>query len=195
LCHGPPNARKRHIVERAPILTRTDVSQVPAYALEQALKKSVKMGAEPDCTRAVRIRRSWVAMKAKAFGEIDEETAAAAAAFEPTSVPQGETEQSAEVLEEMRAGAPLASIPKVLEDYSMESAMKQLPYDSFDHDNFYRTILGQNCEMVIGFVPLPVGVAGPLLLDGKHIQVRSYRHWYPTVVRVCCRRGTFEPST
>ncbi|ONK70192.1 uncharacterized protein A4U43_C05F31210 [Asparagus officinalis] len=36
-----------------------------------------------------------------------------------------------------------------------------LPLDGFDYDS----ILGQCCEMPVGFVQLPVGIAGPLVLD------------------------------
>lgn len=38
-----------------------------------------------------------------------------------------------------------------------------LPLDGFD----YASILGQCCELPVGYVQLPVGVAGPLLLDGR----------------------------
>ncbi|XP_078439564.1 hydroxy methylglutaryl CoA reductase 1 [Wolffia australiana] len=38
-----------------------------------------------------------------------------------------------------------------------------LPLDGFD----YEAILGQCCEMPVGYVTLPVGIAGPMLLDGK----------------------------
>ncbi|KAJ6838484.1 putative 3-hydroxy-3-methylglutaryl-coenzyme A reductase 3 [Iris pallida] len=38
-----------------------------------------------------------------------------------------------------------------------------LPLDRFDYDS----ILGQCCEMPVGYVQLPVGVAGPLVLDGR----------------------------
>ncbi|GAU14536.1 hypothetical protein TSUD_250780 [Trifolium subterraneum] len=37
-----------------------------------------------------------------------------------------------------------------------------LPLEGFD----YEAILGQCCEMPVGFIQIPVGVAGPLLLDG-----------------------------
>eukprot|EP00850_Spirogloea_muscicola_P016334 SM000131S26764 [mRNA] locus=s131:394868:403223:- [translate_table: standard] len=37
-----------------------------------------------------------------------------------------------------------------------------LPHDAYD----YASVVGACCEMVIGHVPIPVGVAGPLLLDG-----------------------------
>nr|ADI80346.1 3-hydroxy-3-methylglutaryl coenzyme A reductase [Panax ginseng] len=37
-----------------------------------------------------------------------------------------------------------------------------LPLDGFD----YESILGQCCEMPIGYVQIPVGIAGPLLLNG-----------------------------
>ncbi|PWZ13494.1 3-hydroxy-3-methylglutaryl-coenzyme A reductase 3 [Zea mays] len=45
--------------------------------------------------------------------------------------------------------------------------MDGLPLDGFD----YASILGQCCELPVGFVQLPVGVAGPLLLDGRRLYV------------------------
>ncbi|KAK7386576.1 hypothetical protein VNO78_26909 [Psophocarpus tetragonolobus] len=46
-------------------------------------------------------------------------------------------------------------------------SLEGLPLEGFD----YESILGQCCEMPIGFVQIPVGVAGPLLLDGKEYTV------------------------
>ncbi|XP_004491163.1 3-hydroxy-3-methylglutaryl-coenzyme A reductase 1 [Cicer arietinum] len=41
-------------------------------------------------------------------------------------------------------------------------SLEGLPLEGFD----YEAILGQCCEMPVGFIQIPVGVAGPLLLDG-----------------------------
>ena len=41
-------------------------------------------------------------------------------------------------------------------------SLEGLPLEGFD----YEAILGQCCEMPIGYIQIPVGVAGPLLLDG-----------------------------
>ncbi|KAM0049760.1 putative hydroxymethylglutaryl-CoA reductase (NADPH) [Helianthus debilis subsp. tardiflorus] len=42
-----------------------------------------------------------------------------------------------------------------------------LPLEGFD----YESILGQCCEMPVGYVQIPVGIAGPMLLDGKEFSV------------------------
>ncbi|GAA0144445.1 reductase [Lithospermum erythrorhizon] len=46
-------------------------------------------------------------------------------------------------------------------------SLEGLPLEHFDYDS----ILGQCCEMPIGYVQLPVGIAGPLLLDVKEYSV------------------------
>ncbi|KDP47034.1 hypothetical protein JCGZ_10761 [Jatropha curcas] len=46
-------------------------------------------------------------------------------------------------------------------------SLSGLPLEGFD----YESILGQCCEMPIGYVQIPVGIAGPLLLDGKEYSV------------------------
>ena len=43
--------------------------------------------------------------------------------------------------------------------------------DEFDSLKFYEQVNGANCENVIGYLPLPVGVAGPLILNGKEYHV------------------------
>ncbi|KAG5498821.1 hypothetical protein JKF63_03110 [Porcisia hertigi] len=43
--------------------------------------------------------------------------------------------------------------------------LEKLPYKSYDWDR----VVGQSCENILGYVPVPVGLAGPLLLDGKEV--------------------------
>ena len=40
----------------------------------------------------------------------------------------------------------------------------KLPYQHFDYERVYKTC----CENVIGYIPLPLGVAGPLMIDGRN---------------------------
>lgn len=46
-------------------------------------------------------------------------------------------------------------------------SLSGLPLDGFDYDS----ILGQCCEMPVGYVQIPVGIAGPLLLNGAQFFV------------------------
>lgn len=55
-------------------------------------------------------------------------------------------------------GKDCLKAPKVLDD---------LPYRHYD----YSLVMGACCENVIGYMPIPVGYAGPLLLDGRQLFV------------------------
>ncbi|KAA0160878.1 hypothetical protein FNF28_05300 [Cafeteria roenbergensis] len=51
------------------------------------------------------------------------------------------------------------------------SAIKGLPHSDFNSAAFYDAVDGSNCENVIGYLPLPVGVVGPMRVDGKDYMV------------------------
>ncbi|KAM3362830.1 3-hydroxy-3-methylglutaryl-coenzyme A reductase 1 [Capsicum galapagoense] len=60
-----------------------------------------------------------------------------------------------------------ASIRKEALQRITGKSLEGLPLEGFDYDS----ILGQCCEMPVGYVQIPVGIAGPLLLDGREYSV------------------------
>jgi hydroxymethylglutaryl-CoA reductase (NADPH) len=42
-----------------------------------------------------------------------------------------------------------------------------IPYEGYD----YNKVFGANCEIVIGYVPIPCGIVGPLIINGEPIYV------------------------
>lgn len=48
-------------------------------------------------------------------------------------------------------------------EFTHKLEKSKLPYENFDYDRVH----GACCENVIGYLPLPLGVAGPLNIDGK----------------------------
>ncbi|KYB27676.1 3-hydroxy-3-methylglutaryl-coenzyme A reductase [Tribolium castaneum] len=50
---------------------------------------------------------------------------------------------------------------------NFSEALTDLPFRNYD----YAKVMGACCENVIGYMPVPVGYAGPLNLDGRHVYV------------------------
>eukprot|EP01033_Poteriospumella_lacustris_P006388 gene6389-4592_t len=48
-----------------------------------------------------------------------------------------------------------------------ERGMDQIPYTGYD----YGKVFGANCEIVVGYVPIPLGVVGPLVLNGEAVYI------------------------
>lgn len=46
-------------------------------------------------------------------------------------------------------------------------AIKEIPFDDYNYEN----VIGKCCENVIGYVPIPVGLAGPLTINDKSFLV------------------------
>lgn len=100
----------------------------------------------------------------------------------PVPVPSLEmTEEDEEIVKSVVEGTtPSYSLESKLGDCRRAAAIRRealqrttgkslagLPLEGFD----YEAILGQCCEMPVGYVQIPVGIAGPLLLDEKQYSV------------------------
>lgn len=100
---------------------------------------------------------------------------------DPLPVPIKLNEEDEEIVKSVVVGTtPSYSLEAKLGDCGRAAAIRRealqritskslsgLPLDGFD----YASILGQCCEMPIGYVQIPVGIAGPLLLDGREFSV------------------------
>ncbi|XP_061346731.1 3-hydroxy-3-methylglutaryl coenzyme A reductase 1-like [Gastrolobium bilobum] len=96
-------------------------------------------------------------------------------------VPSISSDDDADIVDSVLAGTvPSYSLESRLGDCRRAAAIRRealqrmtgrslqgLPLEGFD----YELILGQCCEMPVGYVQVPVGVAGPLLLDGVEYTV------------------------
>eukprot|EP00808_Paulinella_micropora_P005704 g45673.t1 len=129
LLHSLANLSDDEIVEQV------RKGRLAAYRLEEELKAAVEGGFEPDCSRAVRIRRKFLSAQLHDLAA------------------KGEAQGSAEQVVSTQVSEHFAG----------------LPYNKFDFRKMYLEVLGKNCENVVGYVPIPVGTAGPLLLDGRRV--------------------------
>ena len=76
----------------------------------------------------------------------------------------GDAHQAVDIGKYMRRPPPPAARPRPLSFDGLPTG----PHD-FDASNFYTSVVGANAENVIGFVPLPVGAVGPLIVDGRSL--------------------------
>lgn len=56
----------------------------------------------------------------------------------------------------------------VFEKKLKSNALAELPYE---HSLDYSKVFGANCEIVCGFVPIPVGICGPMKLNGEQVYI------------------------
>jgi hypothetical protein len=116
-----------------------------------------------DFARSVGIRRKYYRLQmdaadasASVGSQDSEDTAAAKNA--------GDHQQAAAVAEASTEETHVSAKTR-------SAAFSHLPVTGFHAEAFYRGIHGRNCENVVGFVPIPVGIVGPLRIDGKDFHV------------------------
>ncbi|GAU93842.1 hypothetical protein RvY_05715-2 [Ramazzottius varieornatus] len=70
----------------------------------------------------------------------------------------GDKTRAVKIRRMLTAKSPAVARPEAFDD---------IPFENYD----YARVHGQCCEMVNGYIPLPLGIAGPLSLNGKEYQV------------------------
>lgn len=59
------------------------------------------------------------------------------------------------------------AVRRMMYESLMDRKLDLIPHEGYDYDK----VFGANCEIVVGYVPLPVGLVGPLLLNGQPVYV------------------------
>jgi len=57
------------------------------------------------------------------------------------------------------------AVRRIVMETKIGKSLSRLPYQGYD----YNKVFGCNCEIVIGYLPLPVGLAGPILVNDKKV--------------------------
>jgi len=56
---------------------------------------------------------------------------------------------------------------RLLYEQLLDKKLELIPYEHYD----YGKIFGANCEIVLGYVPIPLGIVGPLNLNGQTVYI------------------------
>ncbi|KAJ1421701.1 hydroxymethylglutaryl-CoA reductase [Ochromonadaceae sp. CCMP2298] len=58
-------------------------------------------------------------------------------------------------------------VRRALYEHVLEQDLSLIPFEGYD----YNKVFGANCEIVIGYVPIPLGIVGPLTINGEPIYI------------------------
>lgn len=58
-------------------------------------------------------------------------------------------------------------VRRSLYEHLLEKKLDLIPYHGYN----YEKVFGANCEIVVGYIPIPVGIVGPLVINGEPIYV------------------------
>jgi len=58
-------------------------------------------------------------------------------------------------------------VRRLLYEHTLNRKMDNIPYQGYDYDK----VFGANCEIVVGYVPIPVGIVGPLVINNEPVYI------------------------
>ena len=56
---------------------------------------------------------------------------------------------------------------RMLYEHILKKKLDTIPYTGYD----YKSVYGANCEIVVGYVPIPLGIVGPLPINGDAVYI------------------------
>lgn len=59
------------------------------------------------------------------------------------------------------------AVRRMLYEHTLNRKLDNIPYQGYDYDK----VFGANCEIVVGYVPIPVGIVGPLVINSEPIYI------------------------
>lgn len=89
------------------------------------------------------------------------------------------TSSDPEILQKLNAKElPHFKLEDTLDDYTRAVKLRRQFYgiddldlpgntEEIDVEGFYRSIYGTNCESVVGYITVPVGIVGPMMINGR----------------------------
>lgn len=58
-------------------------------------------------------------------------------------------------------------VRRMLYEHTLNKKLDSIPYQGYDYDK----VFGANCEIVVGYVPIPVGIVGPLVINNEPVYI------------------------
>jgi hydroxymethylglutaryl-CoA reductase (NADPH) len=58
-------------------------------------------------------------------------------------------------------------VRRMLYEHTLDKKLDSIPYQGYDYDK----VFGANCEIVVGYVPIPVGIVGPLVINNEPVYI------------------------
>ncbi|KAH7910359.1 hydroxymethylglutaryl-coenzyme A reductase-domain-containing protein [Hygrophoropsis aurantiaca] len=167
----PPIVTSRPIVAPIAIPANDNGNGVPAFLLDMKLRAKASGVAKKDTDTELTIRSLEECIEIFENGP------------KPTSLALSTLNDEEVILLAQNGKIAAYALEKVLGDLeravtirraliSRASATKTLEYSDVPMANYdYSRVVGACCENVVGYIPIPLGIAGPLKIDGEQVHI------------------------